>query len=107
MIHCSILWPRATGRVRCREKTSMYSSVYNHTYSDLYYDILKTPIQINNRLAILTADNPFLLHFMGIRYLESSPSQVPDGYRVLWQKDGLAVSENDSVLPPPISPRGP
>lgn len=98
----TLLHPLAKGNrdvSAAREKTSMYSSVYNHTYSDLYYDILKTPIQINNRLAILTADNPFLLHFMGIRYLESSPSQVPDGYRVLWQKDGLAVSENDSVLP--------
>lgn len=98
----TILHPLAKGNrdvSASREKTSMYSSVYNHVYSELYYDILKTPIQINNRLAILTADNPFLLHFMGIRYLESSPSQIPDGYRVLWQEDGLAVSENDSVLP--------
>ena len=67
--------------------------------SRVYYDYLKTPVQINNRLAILTANNPFLLNFMGIRYLETSPSQVPAGYRVLWENDTMAVSENESVLP--------
>lgn len=51
----------------------MYSSVYSNEYSRVYYDYLKTPVQINNRLAILTANNPFLLNFMGIRYLETSP----------------------------------
>ena len=77
----------------------MYSSVYSNEYSRVYYDYLKTPVQINNRLAILTANNPFLLNFMGIRYLETSPSQVPAGYRVLWENDTMAVSENESVLP--------
>ncbi len=56
-------------------------------------------MQINNRLAILSAGNPFLLHFMGVRYLETSPSQVPAGYRVLWENDDTAISENSSVLP--------
>ena len=69
----------------------MYSSVYNNEYSKVYYDYLKTPVQINNRLAILTANNPFLLNFMGVRYLETSPSQVPAGYRVLW-KNGTTGS---------------
>ena len=82
-----------------RSKSSMYSSVYSNEYSRVYYDYLKTPVQINNRLAILTANNPFLLNFMGIRYLETSPSQVPAGYRVLWENDTMAVSENESVLP--------
>lgn len=50
----------------------MYSSVYSNEYSQVYYDYLKTPVQINNRLAILTANNPFLLNFMGVRYLETS-----------------------------------
>ena len=77
----------------------MYSSVYSNEYSRVYYDYLKTPVQINNRLAILTANNPFLLNFMGVRYLETSPSHVPAGYRVLWEDGKTAVSENTSVLP--------
>ena len=82
-----------------RSKSSMYSSVYSNAYSRVYYDYLKTPIQINNRLAILTANNPFLLNFMGVRYLETSPSEVPAGYRVLWENGAIAVSENPNVLP--------
>lgn len=82
-----------------RSKSSMYSSVYSNEYSQVYYDYLKTPVQINNRLAILTANNPFLLNFMGVRYLETSPSHVPAGYRVLWEDGKTAVSENTSVLP--------
>ena len=35
-----------------QNKSTMYSSVYNNAYSRVYYDLLKTPIQINNRLAI-------------------------------------------------------
>ena len=82
-----------------RNKSSMYSSVYSGDYSRVYYDLLKTPVQINNRLAILSAPNPFLLHFMSVRYIETSPSQVPDGYRVLWKNDDLAIAENKHVLP--------
>ncbi len=82
-----------------RWKSTMYSSVYNNAYSRVYYDLLKTPIQINNRLAILAAGNPFLLHFMGIRYLETPADQVPDGYRVLMNDGKTTVCENPSVLP--------
>ena len=82
-----------------RNKSTMYSSVYNGAYSQVYYDFLKTPIQINNRLAILAADNPFLLHFMGIRYVETEPSRIPDGYHVLWENGDMAVAENERVLP--------
>lgn len=82
-----------------RNKSSMYSSVYSADYSRVYYDLLKTPVQINNRLAILSAPNPFLLHFMGVRYIETSPAQVPAGYRVIWKSDDLAIAENKHVLP--------
>lgn len=82
-----------------RQKTAMYSSVYSADYSRVYYDLLKTPIQINNRLAILPANNPFLLYFMGVRHAETAADQIPDGYRLLWKNETTAVSENTSVLP--------
>lgn len=37
---------------------------------------------------------------MGVRYIETSPSQdSPEGYRVLWKNDDLAIAENKHVLP--------
>src|SRR5699024_11149942 len=35
-------------------RSTMYSSITNSAYSELYYDILMTPIRINNRVAVLT-----------------------------------------------------
>lgn len=82
-----------------RRKTTMYSSITNQDYSHVYYDLLQTPIQISNRVALLTADNPFLLHFMGIRYLETRKDQVPEGYRVMAEEGETVIAENPFVLP--------
>lgn len=81
-----------------RQRSTMYSSVFNDAYARFYYDVLLTPVSCNNRMAILAADNPFLLHFMGVRYLETD-GRVPDGYRVTGQRGGSVTAENDAVLP--------
>lgn len=82
-----------------QQKTSMYSSVTNQDYSKVYYDILRTPIRINNRVALLPEENPFLQQLMGIRYLLSEKGYYPAGYRTIWEKDGYILSENENVLP--------
>lgn len=82
-----------------RQKSTMYSSVYNTAYQKVYYDLLMTPIQINNRMALLAADNPFLLYFMGDRYVETEEKQVPEGYRIVEKRGNLVVAENEKVLP--------
>ena len=78
----------------------MYSSVTNSAYSDLYYDVLNTPIRINNRIALLTSDNPFMLHLLGVRYIETEKDHIPAGYTPLYSsaKDTV-VAENKNVLP--------
>ena len=58
-------------------RSTMYSSVTSQAYSSLYYDTLMTPIRINNRVALLTSDNPFMLNLLGVRYLETSADAVP------------------------------
>lgn len=63
-------------------RSSMYSSVTNSAYSDLYYDVLNTPIRINNRIALLTSDNPFMLHLLGVRYIETEKIIFPPGIRL-------------------------
>ncbi len=98
----SIYEPLATGNRDVsagRKKSTMYSSVTDEAYRKVYYDRLMTPVQINNRIAILAADNPFLFHFMGVRYLETETDHVPDGYEVVEQRGSRVIAENKDVLP--------
>ena len=80
-------------------RSTMYSSVTNQKYSDLYYDTLMTPIRINNRVALLTSDNPFMLNLLGVRYLETTADAVPAGYHVLYRSGDRVIAENEHVLP--------
>lgn len=80
-------------------RSSMYSSVTNQGYADFYYKTLLAPIQINNRVALLTADDPFLLHLLGTRYLETTSDKVPNGYQVIAQEGEWVLAENRNVLP--------
>ena len=91
-----------------QQKSAMYSSISNEGYSNFYYDTLLSPVQINNRLAILPSSNPFLLNFLGVRYLETFQDQVPPGYQIVKAGDtekntagkSLPVlAENENVLP--------
>ena len=77
----------------------MYSSVTNQAYSNVYYDYLQTPIRINNRVAIVTEQNPFMLQFMGVRYLEAQKGQLPYGYEAVESRGDLVLGENEGVLP--------
>ena len=80
-------------------KSAMYSSVTNQAYSDFYYDLMQTPVQINNRIAILPEENPFLLSFLGVRYLETTREKLPEGYEVIATEGARLLAENPSVLP--------
>lgn len=80
-------------------RSTMYSSVTNAAYSELYYDILMTPIRINNRVAILTSDNPFMLRLFSARYLETPADQVPAGYKEIMHSGDTVLAENINSLP--------
>lgn len=98
----SIYEPLATGNRDAsagRKKSTMYSSVTDDAYREIYYDRLMTPVQINNRIAILAADNPFLFYFLGVRRLETEPGRVPDGYEVVEERGNRVIAENKKVLP--------
>lgn len=81
------------------QRSSMYSSVTNQAYTHVYYDCLQTPIRINNRVALVTENNPFMLQFMGVRYLEALEGQLPDGYDEIEAQGTLVLGENKTVLP--------
>lgn len=80
-------------------RNTMYSSVTNPAYSGFCYDTLRTPIRINNRTALLTSDNPFLLRLMGVRYLETTADTIPSGYEPVYQAGENVIAENRNVLP--------
>ena len=80
-------------------RSTMYSSVTNGEYSELYYDTLMTPIRINNRVALLTSDNPFMLQLLGVRYLETTSDDIPAGYSRILQSGENVLVENPDVLP--------
>lgn len=87
-------------------RSSMYSSVTNQKYADFFYHAMQTPISINNRMALLAAENPILLSFLGVRYLETDAAAVPEGYRVLYEEKGRVLAENPDVLPVAYAVRG-
>lgn len=98
----SLIFPLSSGNelaVPEITRSTMYSSITNTAYSNLYYDTLLTPIRINNRVALLTSENPFMLHLLGVRYLEATEDTVPDGYQILHQSDDNVIAENKNVLP--------
>lgn len=81
-------------------RTSMYSSVTDHHYADFFYNVMKNPIRIRNRVALMTDANPFFSYFMGIRYIEADPDYLPWGYEAIAKPGNLGVlAENSNVLP--------
>lgn len=81
------------------KRTSMYSSTMNSGYSHFFYDIMKNPISIRNRTALLPGPDPFFEYLMGIRYVEAPKEQVSAGYKIYKEKNGFVLAENLSVLP--------
>ena len=83
------------------QKSGMYSSITNKDYSNLYYDTFHSAVQINNRLAVLPSANPFLLNFLGVRYLQTTEDNIPCGYQIVSQaeKGRIVFAENKNVLP--------
>ncbi len=82
-----------------QKKSTMYSSVTNSAYNTVFFDVLQTPIRVNNRTAMIAESNPFLLRLMGVRYIQTPASKVPAGYTVIEQRDNVVLAENPSVLP--------
>ena len=100
LVNCNLPVLRDEGsRLQLLGRTAMYSSVSSSLYSRFYYDGIGNPISIQNRVALLPAENPVFLWFMGVRYLITEADQVPAGYRVMTEQNGKVLAENPEVLP--------
>ena len=82
-----------------QNKSTLYSSISNSSYNTLLYDILKMPISIRNRVAMTADVNPFQEYLMGVRYLQTKKEKLPAGYKILQEKEGHILAENENVLP--------
>lgn len=80
-------------------KAAMYSSVTNTPYARFYYNTMRNPISINNRVALTPSTNPFFLYFMGEKYLLTDSENIPEGYEVVAEKNGYVLVQNENVLP--------
>ena len=87
-----LLWPG-------QKSTTMYSSITNEEYSHWFFDILRMPIRINNRIALLCEANPFQEYLMGVKYLQTTEGKVPAGYEIRARKGKSVLAENDQALP--------
>lgn len=83
--------------------TNLYSSVMNSDYADFFYQTVRNPIRIRNRVALMTDANPFFSYLMGIRYIQTRENYLPLGYEVLTAtrtaESGAVIAENPDVLP--------
>lgn len=80
-------------------KTASYSSVTNSLYSKFYYDIMKNPISLRNRVVLMPNQNSLFNYFMGIRYVLTEENRVPRGYEIVFRRNGFVLAENPDVLP--------
>lgn len=75
-------------------RSSLYSSISNRLYSQFYYDVIKNPISIKNRVACLSNSNIFFQGLLGVKTIYSQ-NIVPIGY----QKIDHNLYQNNHVLP--------
>ena len=80
-------------------KTASYLSVSNDIYEEFFYNTMRNPISLRNRVVLMPGENPLFNWFMGIRYILTKENRVPYGYQTVFQKNGFVLAENENVLP--------
>lgn len=79
-------------------KTTSYTSTNNSLYNSFYYNIMKNPISIANRVANLANTNIFFQGLMGVKTIYTN-TKIPIGYEVIEQNDNVTIVQNNDVLP--------
>ena len=71
-----------------------YRSINNNLYNHFYYDVIKNPISIRNRVACISNSNIFFQGLLGVKTVYSE-DVVPIGYNQIDKN----LYENNNVLP--------
>lgn len=80
-------------------KTALYSSVFHEDYNEFFYDVIKQPMPIRNRVAMVPSSNVIANIYMGNRYLISDDSYIPYGYDKKASFKQGSLYENEAVYP--------
>lgn len=79
-------------------KTTSYTSTNNSLYNSFYYDLMKNPISIANRVANLANSNIFFQGFMGVQTIYTN-TKIPIGYEIIGKNGHVTIAQNKNVLP--------
>ena len=77
---------------------TIYSSISNQVYNELYYDTLANNIASRNRVMTLATPNLLGLMLNGNKYVVSMAKPL-HGYELVSSNGGLNVYKNEAVLP--------
>ncbi|MFT3951139.1 MAG: YfhO family protein [Oscillospiraceae bacterium] len=79
-------------------RTTLYSSVHDEDYSDLYYNLMNNEITYNNSVLLNATRNPLFNLLAGNRYLLTDTAP-PIGYREIGQYGITKLCVNDDAMP--------
>lgn len=80
-------------------KTTMYSSLCNTGYNHFYYDIMRNPINIQNRVALTSSPNLLFQLFMNVKTMETKKQTLPLGYTPVAEKGNTVIAKTDDAFP--------
>ncbi|WP_461815829.1 YfhO family protein [Faecalimonas sp.] len=80
-------------------KTTMYSSLSNGEYNTFYYDYMKNPISIRNRVVLSSNPNILFQHLMHVTTMESKEKTLPIGYNIIKKRNGIVLAKTEDSMP--------
>ncbi len=78
--------------------TTLYSSSFNKTYNDLYFEKIGNPIPYRNKSMTPASNNPLSQILMGEKYIVTTSPSIYDAKRI-YEKGKVKVFEREHVLP--------
>ncbi len=79
-------------------QTSIYSSTFNKTYNDFYYNVFNNSIPYRTKSTMVSVNNPLFQILMGERYIITK-GEAPLNARLIDEENGVKVYEKGDVLP--------
>ncbi len=81
-------------------KTTMYSSLSNGEYNTFYYDYMRNPMSIRNRVVLSSNPNVLFQLLMNVTTMETRKETLPIGYEILEEKKETVLARTKDAMPP-------
>ena len=80
-------------------KTTIYSSLSNGEYNTFYYDYMKNPISIRNRVVLSSNPNILFQHLMNVTTMKTNKETLPLGYEIIKERKGVVLAKTNTTMP--------